>query len=565
MSQRFASPLLGVALVLFAAPARATDYWVDQAHAQASDSNAGTQDLPWLTIQHGADVAVGGDTVHVKPGTYVERVLLQTAGADGARIVFRAEPRRQVTMHGFNTGWPWVEKYGHYVTIEGFNITNSPQFTNWDDQQGIFIQDTTSHLEVLDNYLYEIQKEAITGSGDSNHIAGNTIYQVQYGIVIGGTNCLVEDNEVNRLYDYGNGDCDYSRFFGDGHVFRGNYYHGTNFDEIGAAHVDCFQTFDNNGEHVSDILFEGNRCEDFHQALMGEASFYHNSGGLTFRNNVFAHGGAWGLCVVDIADVVAINNTFVDIAYHGFGISGQYGTGAVARNNIFSGIETGYWASDGAVITGDYNLLDISQSPDTPADHDLVGQDPKFVDPATGDYHLQPDSPAVDTGESQTGFATDHDDNARPYGAGWDIGAYEYTPPCTAGGDCVTPPPCRTATGATCESQQCVYPPAAAGTICEDGDPCTNGDACDGAGACVPGPDRCGDAGVPDGGFPPDDAGAADDAGGVDDGGASPDGGHGDLSSGCSCRAVGPAAPAAAFAVGLLVLLALTGRRGRRR
>ncbi|MBI5478436.1 MAG: right-handed parallel beta-helix repeat-containing protein [Deltaproteobacteria bacterium] len=558
-----AAALLGAVLVLSGAPARAVDYWVDQAHAQASDSNPGTETEPWLTIQHGADVAVGGDTVHVKPGTYVERVLLQTAGATGARITFRAEPRRQVTMHGFNTGWPWVQKYGHYVTIEGFNITNSPQFTNWDDVQGVFIQDT-NNLEVLDNYLYEIQSEAITGSGDAVRIAGNTIYQVQMGIVAGGTSWIVEDNDVSRLYDYGGGDCDYARFFGEGHVFRGNFFHGTDFGEIGAAHVDCFQTFDNNGEHVRDILFEGNRCHDFHQALMGEASFYHNSGGLTFRNNVFAHGGAWGLCVKDIADVVAVNNSFVDIAYHGMGLSGQYATGGVARNNIFSGIETGYWAADGAEITGDYNLLDISQPPATPAAHDIVGQDPKFVDAANSDYHLQLDSPAVDTGEAQTGFDTDYDGSARPYGAGWDMGAFEYTPPCVAGTDCVTPPPCRTATGATCAAQQCVYPPEAVGTGCEDGDPCTTGDACDGAGACVPGPDRCGDGGVPDGGFQDDGGsgdggGPPDDAGGAGDG-APPDGGHGSLSSGCGCTTSGHPAPAA---VGLL--LAVLVARGRRR
>ena len=304
--------------------------------------------------------------MHVKPGTYPERVQLQTAGEPGARIVFCAEPRRQATMHGFNTGWPWGEVYGHYVTIEGFNITNSDLFTDWDDVQGVFIQDT-DHLEVLDNYFYEIKSYAVGGSGDSVRIAGNQIYQVQMGIVASGSNWVVEDNEITRLYDYGAGDCDYSRFFGENHVFRRNFFHGTDFAEIGSAHVDCFQTFDNNEEYVQNILFDGNRCYDFHQALMGEATFYHYSSGLIFRNNVFAHGGAWGLCVKDIAGVVAVNNTFVDIAYHGIGLSGQYAKGGVIRNNIFSGIETGYWASDGAGLTGDYNLVNVSQPPDTPA------------------------------------------------------------------------------------------------------------------------------------------------------------------------------------------------------
>lgn len=57
--------------------------------------------------------------------------------------------------------------------------------------------------------------------------------------------------------------------------------------------------------------------------------------------------------------------------------------------------------------------------------------DPKFVaSPAgsmgSGDFHLRPDSPAVDNGASLGAlYAKDADGNSRPQGAGWDIGAYE--------------------------------------------------------------------------------------------------------------------------------------------
>ena len=44
-----------------------------------------------------------------------------------------------------------------------------------------------------------------------------------------------------------NDDCDYSRFFGKGCIERCNYYHGTTQQEIKTAHVDCIQTFANNG------------------------------------------------------------------------------------------------------------------------------------------------------------------------------------------------------------------------------------------------------------------------------------------------------------------------------
>jgi hypothetical protein len=68
-----------------------------------------------------------------------------------------------------------------------------------------------------------------------------------------------------------------------------------------------------------------------------------------------------------------------------------------------------------------------------------IKADPKFVDPANNDFHLQADSPAIDKGIETTVFQTfynlygidikkDYDANLRPQGAGWDIGAYEYTP-----------------------------------------------------------------------------------------------------------------------------------------
>lgn len=52
--------------------------------------------------------------------------------------------------------------------------------------------------------------------------------------------------------------------------------------------------------------------------------------------------------------------------------------------------------------------------------------DPKFVDPAMGDYHLASDSPARDMVD--TGPPTDFEGEARPQGARFDIGADEASP-----------------------------------------------------------------------------------------------------------------------------------------
>jgi hypothetical protein len=66
------------------------------------------------------------------------------------------------------------------------------------------------------------------------------------------------------------------------------------------------------------------------------------------------------------------------------------------------------WAGDGTIITGTVNLWG----------------NPAFVDPGAGDYHLESGSAATDTGV-QAGVSDDIDDEPRPIGPGYDMGADE--------------------------------------------------------------------------------------------------------------------------------------------
>jgi hypothetical protein len=57
--------------------------------------------------------------------------------------------------------------------------------------------------------------------------------------------------------------------------------------------------------------------------------------------------------------------------------------------------------------------------------NDLSG-DPAFMDPAAWDYHIGSDSAAIDQGMG-AGVTTDFEGDTRPQGAGYDVGADEYT------------------------------------------------------------------------------------------------------------------------------------------
>jgi hypothetical protein len=303
--------------------------------------------------------------------------------------------------------------------------------TGWTELYGVFIR--SDHVAVIDNYFFDIKAAAVQGYWhepfpQQAYVAENKVYRSQKGIGVTGADWLVEANEVERLFDHGGGDCDYSRFFGDNHVIRGNYFHGTRFDEIGNAHVDCFQTFDNNGEFAHDVVIEGNRCTDFHQGFMGEAHYYHDISRITFKNNVFAHGGAWGLAVEDISYLTAVNNTFVDIQYHGIGLSGPYAHHAVIKNNIFYDTGTSYWFPEGSESVGDHNLIFLSRDPPVSGVRDLIGVDPLFVDRDADNFRLRAGSPAIDAGEAIADVDVDFDGVARPYAVAWDVGAFEFHP-----------------------------------------------------------------------------------------------------------------------------------------
>jgi hypothetical protein len=54
-----------------------------------------------------------------------------------------------------------------------------------------------------------------------------------------------------------------------------------------------------------------------------------------------------------------------------------------------------------------------------------IDEDPLFVDPGGGDFHIQPDSPCVDQGDPASAVAEDFDGEVRPQGEAADIGADE--------------------------------------------------------------------------------------------------------------------------------------------
>ena len=423
MPQTWTKIVLGLLMGCFGTSA--AQYYVDPS---GDDSNPGTQDKPWRTIQKAANAATAGDTVLVQPGTYDERVTLPRgrSGTAEAKITFRAAQPRTARVRGF------CADANDHVRVEGFVITyDGPRWLGG----GIWVDG--SYWEIVNNKFLEVRGAAIQPTWQSGRVCSNIVVVGNYmlkcnkGIIASGYDWLVESNEVERLVYYVE-DADYARFFGAGHVFRGNKFHGTLAEEIGDSHVDGFQTFDNNGNIALNILIEGNLVQGlFHQGIMLGNATPGAMSNIVVRNNIFANSASWGICAYGIDGLKVHNNVFAFIASSAIGFR-AYGTGlptvGEVMNNIFYEFRAAYWAEANCSLVARGNLLYTPGQIVDPKRYlgDLCNLDPLFVDAKSGDFRLRQGSPAIDAGVTLTGFAWDIYGTIRPQGARWDIGPYEF-------------------------------------------------------------------------------------------------------------------------------------------
>ena len=102
-------------------PSEAREYHVSPA---GKDTNPGTTEAPFRTIQHGAELAQPGDTVTVHEGLYRERIDPPRGGtSEEKRIVYRAAPGEKVEIRGSEIVRNWTRvKGGVWKTVlpDGF-------------------------------------------------------------------------------------------------------------------------------------------------------------------------------------------------------------------------------------------------------------------------------------------------------------------------------------------------------------------------------------------------------------------------------------------------------------
>jgi len=404
-----------------------------------NDANPGTQAAPWKTIQKAANTLQIGDTVIVSAGTYPERVTITRSGTNGSMISYAANGT--VSCQGFTVK-------ADFIQVKGFKVTaTQPVWT--DKGYGIWVEGKFCIID--NNYAYYSPRGGIMLLPSSSNciVRNNRCHRNgMSGIEINGSNHLVENNEIWGSIVYhtptnlNNGDADGFRFFGSGHIFRGNFIHDITYDDPEnqgySPHIDGFQTWsDQSHLAASNILLEKNLIylpvykdgyANGHGFMLATCSY------ITIRNNiVITHGG------VETGNVDHLkieNSTFIgDLSYiiqnFPYGINLENCSYSTVKNNIICN-QIGYAiqinGTSSAGLNIDYNCA-YNSNGTMPGGihnpHDLWGVNPLFVNAGNYDFHLQAGSPCKDAGASLPDISDDYDNNPRPSGTGYDMGVYE--------------------------------------------------------------------------------------------------------------------------------------------
>lgn len=381
---------LVIALVLGGAlHVQAATYYADVDHPSASDSNPGTEALPWATLYKAASTMVAGDTTLVKDGTYTATggnfptpaINPTNSGTSGNPIVFKAFPGHAPILDNEATGaHPAIGSHGKdYITIDGFTITGMGNFgimvfgtSSGDRLDGVIVEnntisalftpsgdntdairiENTSNCIIRNNRIFDVSNAAFNGND-----AGVKIYTTD--------NLIIENNEIS---DVGTGI--HEKVAGSSNTFRYNFVY--DFRNWGIGTQGGVGTTQNT-KIYNNITTDGDLSVAISIRVQGEGA-NPNLNAQVYNNSM--SNARYGVFVSSDATNVQVWNNII------------YGTGSIG-NITDTNPQIGY---------ADYQSFFLAP---TEGGANSITANPNFVDIAftdVDDFKLQAGSPALDAG-----------------------------------------------------------------------------------------------------------------------------------------------------------------------
>jgi parallel beta-helix repeat protein len=396
----------------------ATNYYVDTNHPAANDtSNPGTEELPFKTIQKGIDVALPGDSVFVKSGTYIQtdELVMKRSGVQDSLIVFKAIGNVLVQFpDSVQKGWRWSTLFNNYLVIEGFDLSGSdlPFFV-----QGSFNQ-------ILNCKVHDCNKDGINIAGGShNIISRNNVYNT-------GWNAIYIESRPNSG-DKGRADSnlvEYNSCNNNPNHFGINIFPNTNqvqdslvgniirYNKIYNCLGGIYLRYSLNGEIYGNLIYNNanNGIYMHHRSIDDQP--YPFPSNLKIYNNTFANNTPYyNINNSSFTDVDIKNNIFYQFTNLP-PVRIQHTSGTILNNNLYFNPTTPF-----IIVWGDSSKK-LEQMRSIGFELNGLQRNPLL----SLDYKLTLQSPAIDAGaDLGSPYNLDMVGNQRGQGAGWDIGAFE--------------------------------------------------------------------------------------------------------------------------------------------
>ncbi len=417
--------ILFLLLLAFASLTKANTYYVSA--TSSNNSNNGTQNSPWATLQYAANLAKPGDSIMVRSGTYVGFVMGwdgYQSGTVSKRIVFKAESGATITSKNNKTADGINLEGASYITIDGFTITNTGgSITRAGircvQDTGVIVRNNTIDGMGTWGILTGFSENIIIENNKSSH-AGS-----QHGIYFGNS---ADHPVIRNNICFGNGGCGIhmnadSVQGGDGIItdalVEGNIIYDNGLLGGAAINMDGIQ----NSKVINNLLYNNHA---------GGISVFQIDGRQPSKNNLFYNNtvimpanGRWAMNITSASSGnTLLNNIF--LSYHNFR------GGIVIDAQSLIGFKSDYNAIiDRFSADGDNTIIALAAWR-TKTGQDLhsvtVSNTELFVNAASNDYHLKAACKAINTGTSTISSLVLHDleNHIRPMGTGFDIGCYEF-------------------------------------------------------------------------------------------------------------------------------------------
>ena len=378
-----------------------------------NDNNPGTLAQPFLTIFKGMQAisAAGpGSTLYIRGGTYqgwtaAEANSINPRGTDwttGA-INVKNYSGETVTITSKTTSHIITIIRAKYLIFDGESAT-TPRliFDGQTTTSGVNISGTDVPAD--SSFVRMTNFEVKRARGNGVLIAAGHHNEF--------LNCKVHDNGTSQQYDHG-----FYIVGPDNLVEQCAVYNNTGF----GVHIYGSEKTNPNARNIiRNNRIYGNR----NGIIVGKGPDHIVYNNLVYQNQDI------GIWLDYFGGGSVYNNTVTtDRSSHGNIWVGGGALASIIENNIASRI----WIdtpSSQSVHTVRNNLVILDSFTDfgrgTIKSGNLVGVDPRFMNAAMADFQLQAGSPAIDKGLVIPDVATDFDATARPQGAGYDIGAYEF-------------------------------------------------------------------------------------------------------------------------------------------